>query len=485
MKSMYVKKDIQQAMVENARNREIAIRYGNHFGKRPDIITYPDEVLDLIKQGATSFHASEELWENPKLIVSDMRPADVAKLRKGWDLILDIDSPVWKISKITAWLIIQALKDFGISSISVKFSGNKGFHIGVPFEAFPETYREQKTKDLFPDAPRRIATFLLDYINQTYIAVKENQIVFGEGLKRRFRVPYEKLLKVTGKSMEKLTFRHCSKCRKKIDVKTERKVEFYCPKCSNSIKSEDKQFEKCPKCKILMEKFEGKKSLCSCGSNESYIMFNPSSIIEVDTILISSRHLFRMPYSMHEKSGLVSIPFNPDKILEFEKKYARPEIIKVSKHIFIDRDKTERNEASMLLGKALAFSDQKEEVKIKKEYEEVGEAVPETLFPPTIKKMLEGLEDGRKRALFILINFLKCVGWSHDLIEKRIKEWNKKNKGPLKEQIIIGQLRYQKNKERVPPPNYDKDYYSGIGITPAEEEMRFKNPVRYALARRG
>ena len=34
---------------------------------------------------------------------------------------------------------------------------------------------------------------------------------------------------------------------------------------------------------------------------------------------ISSRHLYRMPYSLHEKSGLVSIPFNPEKVMLFRK----------------------------------------------------------------------------------------------------------------------------------------------------------------------
>ena len=46
----------------------------------------------------------------------------------GWDLIIDIDAKNWQISKITAWLIVECLKEFGIKSISIKFSGNKGFH---------------------------------------------------------------------------------------------------------------------------------------------------------------------------------------------------------------------------------------------------------------------------------------------------------------------------------------------------------------------
>ena len=59
-------------------------------------------------------------------------------LRKGWDLVIDIDCPYWPYSKIIADLVVKALRHHHISAISAKFSGNKGFHIGVPFEAFPQ-----------------------------------------------------------------------------------------------------------------------------------------------------------------------------------------------------------------------------------------------------------------------------------------------------------------------------------------------------------
>jgi hypothetical protein len=34
-------------------------------------------------------------------------------------------------------------------------------------------------------------------------------------------------------------------------------------------------------------------------------VFDVGGLIEVDTILLASRHLFRTVYSLHEKSGLV------------------------------------------------------------------------------------------------------------------------------------------------------------------------------------
>ena len=136
--SYYNREDIQTAIVNAAHDREVAVRFGQGgFGKRPDILNYPKDVIELVKQGATSFHVSEEIWRNPLAIESSMKPRELDELRTGWDLVLDIDCPDWEFSKLTAHMFIKALKEQGIKSISCKFSGNKGFHIGVPFEAFP------------------------------------------------------------------------------------------------------------------------------------------------------------------------------------------------------------------------------------------------------------------------------------------------------------------------------------------------------------
>ena len=89
-----------------------------------------------------------------------------------------------------------------------------------------------------------------------------------------------------------------------------------------------------------MEKIENKKTLCACGSNEYNSNFDPESILEVDTVLISSRHLYRMPYSLHEKSGLVSLPISPDKVMGFEKEMARAETILAPMFVFLDRNVT-------------------------------------------------------------------------------------------------------------------------------------------------
>ena len=96
------------------------------------------------------------------------------------------------------------------------------------------------------------------------------------------------------------------------------------------------------------------------------------------------------------------------------------------------------------------------------------------------------MEDGRKRFLFILINFLKCVGWSMDEISKKVRVWNSKNYEPLREGYILSQLSWhRRNKDKIPPPNYDNiSYYKDLGLEDQENIMaKFKNPVNYTVRR--
>jgi len=163
----YKRKDIQQAIVADAKDREIAVKFGDRgFGKRPDTLQHEGDILELAKQGGTSFHASEELWTNPLQIDTLMKDKEMSALRKGWDLVLDIDACDFEFSRIGADLLIKALKYYGIKSITCKFSGNKGFHIGVPFESFPERVYDKETRLLYPDGPRKIAAYLKEMIRK-------------------------------------------------------------------------------------------------------------------------------------------------------------------------------------------------------------------------------------------------------------------------------------------------------------------------------
>jgi hypothetical protein len=426
----YKRPEIQEEMVLHAQNKEIAIKYGeNGFGKRPDTLKYKADVLELVKQGATSFHSSEEIWQNPLQIAIGMKKSEIEKLRIGFDLVLDIDCPYIEYSKIAADLLVKALNHHGIKNISVKFSGNKGFHIGVPFESFPKQIKITdfvETKNYFPDGVRIIANYLSDMIMEPL----SKKILKIEG-------SIEKIKEKTGKSFEELT--------------------------------------------ITKQNSYGDK----------FIAFNAGSILVIDTVLISSRHLYRMPYSLHEKSGLASIPVDPDKILEFKKQHADPKNLVVNKNLrFIDREKSVSNEASELFDKAIyshLIKQKKQEIKTifddAKKYEDITQAIPKDFFPPCIKKGLKGLEDGKKRFIFCAVNFLTSIAWSYDDIEKLLKEWNKKNKEPLRDVLILGQIRYHKQqKKKVLPPNCaNKMYYVDMQIcNPDNLCQKIKNPVQYS-----
>ncbi|MBI4141445.1 hypothetical protein HY484_00805, partial [Candidatus Woesearchaeota archaeon] len=168
----YKRKDVQEAIVKAAENKEIAVVYGSKgYGKRPDILKYPNDVLTLAKNGATSFHCSEEHWNNPLQLQAGLSKNELDELRIGWDLVLDIDCKWLEYSKIATHLLVEALKYHDIKNVSVKFSGNHGFHIAIPFKAFPENINNTATKKLFPEGPRKIAAHLKTMITP-YLATE-------------------------------------------------------------------------------------------------------------------------------------------------------------------------------------------------------------------------------------------------------------------------------------------------------------------------
>lgn len=473
---LYKRRDIQEEIVANAQDREVAIKFGDKgFGKRPDTLTYPNDVLELAKQGATSFHASEERWVNPLQIDTGLRYKELNEIRSGWDLVLDIDFPVWKLSRIIAWLIIKSLREHGVKSITIKFSGNKGFHIGVPFESFPKEIANIDTKEKFPDAPRKIALYLLDYIGRNHIEFESDIIKFGG----KYKLRMEKLKEMTGKDRDSFSYWYCKKCNKRFDKIDEEKQEIVVSGDDVHFLNESNYSKKISKRKSFTKK------ACDCANPEYVNVFDPTTVIDIDTILISVRHLYRMPYSLHEKSQLVSIPFDPDKVLEFEKSQAEPDKVEVSEFRFLDRRDVQEGEARRLLIQALdarSEEEKREPVELK-EIEIPEQAIPEQFFPPCMMNGLAGLKDGRKRFLFSLRNFLTCVGWNYDQIEEVANKWNEKNFEPLRETIIRGQLRYHKQsqKKMLPPNCQNLGYYLDIGICKPDNLCKMiKNPVQYS-----
>ena len=130
----YSRKEVQQAILKFCKDREVAPRFGDGFGRRPDVLQYPGDVLEMAQKGATSFHISEERWEDPLRLKPGVTKKELDENRIGWDLILDIDVVHWDYAKWTAYFLVEALKFHDVKNISCKFSGSKGFHLAVPFE---------------------------------------------------------------------------------------------------------------------------------------------------------------------------------------------------------------------------------------------------------------------------------------------------------------------------------------------------------------
>ncbi len=392
----YSRPEIQKTIFEFAKNREISPRYFDGFGKRPDILDYMGDIIELVRRGATSFHCSQELWEDALKIETGMNVKQLNELRIGWDLLLDIDSKYIDYSKIMVKIIIDVLKFHGVKNIGVKFSGSKGFHIIIPWKAFPKEINEIKTEEMFPEIPRIITKYIM------------------------------------AKTKEKLIEKVSDLSRPNKYVK-----DYSAPK------------EVMP-----------------------------------DLILVSPRHLFRMPYSLHEKTALASVVLDPNKIESFEMKDADPMKVEV-KDFMPD---VEEGEAKELLMQALDWykeNNYEDKEKVKGKYANFKpislKNIQEEQFPPCIKKILLGISDGKKRALFALINLFRSIGMDKEEMEKRIFDWNKKNEVPLKEGYITSQLSWAYKKKPILPPNC-KEFYRGIGVCDPDNFCRtIKNPVNYTV----
>jgi len=412
--SYYKRREVQKALVEQAQGKEVAVRFSDFFGKRPDVLMYEEDVLEFAKNKATSFHCSEEIWSNPLSLRSEIKKQEMDELRVGWDLILDIDCHHFIYSKLAAHYLVVILKDLGISNVTCKFSGNKGFHLAVPFESFPTHINGVPTQNLFPEAPRKIAFYLRDKLKP----ILEKGIMTVEK-------DISKVVSRTGLKHEEIV-----------------KIEHT--------------------------------------ADGDSLFLDAERFLEIDTILIAPRHLYRMPYSLHEKSLLASVPVDVNNVLKFKKEMAETENV-LFEIPFLDRTKSIRGEAQTLLINAYDFYPKLEEKsRENKQYDLPDEAIAEEYFPPCIKLMFLGLEDGKKRTLFTLINFLKGSGWSPDAIEQRMYDWNKKNPEPLREVYLKGQLYQAKKTKDVVPPHNCKSYYEDLRVCkPDSFCSKIKNPLQY------
>ncbi len=407
----YSRKDVQNNILKIAKNREVvSVFKDGNFGKRPDMISYPSDIINAVENGAVSFHCSVERWSNPMKLEPGMTKENLDELRIGWDVLIDPDVNDFEIAKISVKQIIEAFKDFGIRNYYIKFTGGKGFHIAIPFESLPKKVNLKPTSKQYPELLEKIIGFLKWYL---------------EDLMR------EALLEI-GTTNE-------------IANRINKKVE-----------------------EVLTN---GK--------------LDPFKVVNLD--VFGSRHLFRMPFALNEKTFLVSLPISEKDIDKFEKEDAKVENVKIKESFLV---KGIEGEAEALIIEALDWATRYKRVeKIISELPSLPRKkvrkIPEQFFPPCIKRILEGMNDGRKRSVFILINFLRNVGWNNEDIEKKIYEWNEKNYPPLRESYIRTQLRWHfRQKRNLLPPNCDNPiFYEDMGLKDKCEECRkkgeVKNPINY------
>jgi DNA primase catalytic subunit len=490
----YTRQDIRDAMLNFSQNRECTPQYFEGFGKRPDTFQFQTDILELAKKGATSFHCSEELWKDPLEISTDLTEEQLNKLRIGWDLLIDIDCKWFEYSKKAALSIIQALEHNGVKNPGIKFSGSKGFHIIVPWKAFPKIFKGEETKKMFPDWPRAIANYLKDFSRPILKdLIKDTESDF--------------------KDMGGFVGVKCNKCNN-LTTKGYR-ITLKCPRCPHleSFISFSEEFKKrqCPQCIGVLEEVNREEFYkcdpCNLNSIDNPSNFNKEiqetdifKILGLDIVLVSSRHLFRMPYSLHEKTSLASVVIPKQELKDFDIKDAHPLKAKVLNFI----PEVEEGEATELLLQALdhkpteepeikyqpkeqftqQYSGEQKQGQGKSDFKDIviKDLTPD-LYPPTIKVIMSGMKsDGRKRALFILLNFFRSLKLEPEKIQTHIVEWNKKNYEPLKSGYINAQLAWHaKQKKAALPPNFDKPHYKELGFQPTQGELKAKNPVSYVV----
>lgn len=432
----YSREDVKKFIFEFSKNREVTgvFRSGG-FSQRPNVIQYPDDILAMAKTGIIEFHGSLEHWSQPMNLKSD----NYEQLRTGWDLILDVDCKLFEHGKIASEAFLRGIRRHEINNASIKFTGGTGFHIGIPWESFPKEIDYKSTVKKYPDLARIIARYLKEFVRER----------FERNILKQFSV--EDLSHQVNKPI-------------------------------GEIFTEDG--------------------------------IDPFQIVDVDPILISPRHFFRLPYSLNRKTFLVSVPIKHGDLENFKKMDAKPEGLKVSEG-FLDRH--EEGEANTLVIQASEWwgriSRSEKDKILDKEFErarkrgfywikraeikkfkktgikgEIKTSVSKKLFPPCIKNISKGLPDGRKRSLFVLINFLRSSNWTWEDIEKYIFEWNENNKPPLRENLIRSHIRWSRNRnESIPPPNCFKDdakeegYYKDFDVCEPDNRCKaIKNPVTYA-----
>jgi len=419
----YSKDIISKAIAAAAVGREaVGVYTGGHYDSRPNVIQFAADVGQLARKGVTSFHISVERWRYPMQIAqvnansSSAPQARYDTLRTGWDFVVDIDSKLGlEESTIAARLICELFERYGIKQYGLKFSGRRGWHICLPWEALPKQIDYKPAEIGYPSVPRILARFIADKISEQFKSELDRQGV--------------------------------------------------------------------PKWRERLE------SLGTNPSEKDKFIF-----IELEQDW-GARHLVRAPYSLNEKTWLVSLPIKPEQLTSFSPDMAKPEAVmklKETQPFFA----TQTGCAEGIVRDALDWwaAQKKEERPVAKREIKWEQRINEENFPPCIKLILSGLKGGKKRSLFTLINFLRFANWSWQDVEAKLFAWNAKNSPMLPRTTILGQFRWAMQQNRsINPANCSNEmFYKSIGICQPDNfcknklgEITIKNPISYPFRKMG
>ena len=392
----YSRSDTIKNLLEVAKDREVIGAYGDgRFSKRPDMLQYPSDLTTKVREGVVTWHCSVERWHSPMTLSTSLTRDEMDTARKGFDIILDIDSKAnFEWAKTAAIVVCNFLADSGVKP-TIKFSGRRGFHIAIASNALPASIDFKPTAARYPEIPQAISSFL-------------------------------------------------------------------------KVKVKDKLME------ALIKDAGG---LASLNKGMSVPDISPWHFVDIESNW-GSRHLFRAPYSLHEKTWFVSLPLRLFKLKTFIPENATSGT--PGAPFLVNKP----GEATDLLVEALDWSARyKPEPKKVHRIITKGGPIDEQFFPPCIKMIMHGITDGKKRSLFTLVSFLRAANWPWERIEAAIEEWNKKNPQPLSNRFISTQMAWHNRQVRaLLPANCDNDaFYKSIGICqPIELCSRIKNPVAFA-----
>ncbi|NJL43948.1 MAG: hypothetical protein HC945_01335, partial [Nitrosarchaeum sp.] len=197
---------------------------------------------------ASRFIVRRSGWTNPLKYQDRMSRRELDMLRSGWDLVIDVDVPDWELARLSAFLVVEALYQCGVEGVTCKFSGNKGFHVGVPWEAFPDAVGSQPMAAQFPELPRRIVAYLLEFISSRLTEEQGDEAVFAGSQ----RYAKSRLASLLGVSEQDLFLSRCRRCHERLR-KGVCAWDYVCSSCDKRLRLERKSERVvCPDCQEVM-----------------------------------------------------------------------------------------------------------------------------------------------------------------------------------------------------------------------------------------